>query len=66
MLQVACASTAAPLSGAVLQGASIVYATAAAAQHDMLGHPECAARVPAILTALEAAQLTPEARPSQV
>jgi hypothetical protein len=30
------------------------------------GHPECAARVPAILEALEVGGLTAEARPQQV
>jgi hypothetical protein len=30
------------------------------------GHPECAARVPAILEALQAGGLTAEARPQQV
>mmetsp|Transcript_8219 Transcript_8219/g.24496 ORF Transcript_8219/g.24496 Transcript_8219/m.24496 type:complete len:409 (+) Transcript_8219:197-1423(+) len=44
----------------------IVYATAAGSQHDKLGHPECAARIPAIQSALEAAGLTAEARPNQL
>ncbi len=33
---------------------------------DNAGHPECAARVPAILSALEAGGLNAEARPQQV
>ncbi|KAK9812966.1 hypothetical protein WJX72_006576 [[Myrmecia] bisecta] len=53
-------------SAEVLRNASIIYATAAAARHDMPNHAECAARVPAILSALETAQLTAEARPNQL
>ena len=36
-----------------LSSAKIIYATAAAGGHDMPGHAECAARIPAILEALE-------------
>lgn len=36
-----------------LTTARILYATAAAGGHDMLGHAECAARVPAILDAID-------------
>lgn len=35
-------------------GARLLYAVAPAAGHDSVGHAECAARVPAILEALEA------------
>lgn len=34
--------------------------------NDNAGHPECAARVPAIISALEASGLNAEARPQQV
>lgn len=44
----------------------IVYAVAAASGHDKEGHPECAARIPAIEAALESAQLTQAARPQQL
>ena len=44
----------------------ILYAVVEAASHDQVGHPECAARIPAIMRALEAAQLTTEHRPQQV
>ena len=44
----------------------IVYATASGTEHDKLGHPECAARIPAIQEALNAAGLTAFGRPDQV
>lgn len=44
----------------------ILYVTAAGAQHDMVGHAECAARIPAILEALDTHQLTPGFRPDEV
>lgn len=44
----------------------IIYAVAAASGHDQLGHPECAARIPAIQAALEAAELSEVARPQQL
>lgn len=44
----------------------IVYAVAAASGHDKIGHPECAARIPAIEAALEAAELNQAARPQQI
>jgi acetoin utilization deacetylase AcuC-like enzyme len=37
---------------------SLVYATAAGAGHDYAGHAECAARVPAIMDALERSRVT--------
>ena len=49
-----------------IQTPSIIYATAAGTQHDMPGHSECAARIPAILSALELSQLTAGYRPLQV
>ena len=48
------------------QSSSIIYATSAGSRHDMPGHAECAARIPAILTALDLAELTSAHRPSQV
>lgn len=64
---VASAAAAAPLlSPATLSSARILYATAGAPAHDYPGHAECAARVPAILTALETQGLTAAARPGQV
>ncbi|KAI3436510.1 hypothetical protein D9Q98_005927 [Chlorella vulgaris] len=57
-------AAAAQSSGAVLlppaslTAARLLYATAGAAGHDSPGHPECAARVPAILEALETHGLT--------
>ena len=53
-----------PADGATLP--RLVYAIAPAAQHDHYGHPECAARVPAILSALDKAGLTDTALPQQV
>ena len=45
----------------------LIYATSGAPTHDFPGHPECAARVPAILEALQAkavsAETNPQARP---
>ena len=61
------AAAAAPLlPPAALSSARILYATAGAPAHDYPGHAECAARVQAILTALEAQGLTAAARPGQV
>ena len=64
---VASAAAAAPsLPPATLSSARILYATAGAPAHDYPGHAECAARVPAILTALETQGLTAAARPGPV
>ncbi|KAL3146501.1 hypothetical protein ABBQ32_000754 [Trebouxia sp. C0010 RCD-2024] len=48
------------------QSPSIIYATAAGSRHDMPGHSECAARISAILSALDVSKLTSEHRPAQV
>ena len=48
------------------QSPSIIYATAAGSRHDMPGHSECAARIPAILSALDTAKLTSQHRSVQV
>ena len=48
------------------ESASIIYATAAGSRHDMPGHSECAARIPAILSALDVSKLTSGHRPVQV
>lgn len=45
---------------------AIIYATAAGTHHDMPGHSECAARIPAILSALELSQLTSQHKPLQL
>jgi acetoin utilization deacetylase AcuC-like enzyme len=42
----------------VLSATRVLYATVPAAMHDYPGHAECAARVPAILAALESSGLT--------
>lgn len=44
----------------------LIYISSTAPGHDRLGHPECAARGAAILDALQANKLTPEALPGQV
>ena len=46
--------------------AKLIYAVSAGSQHDMPGHPECAARIPAIMSALQKANMTSAARPDQV
>lgn len=51
----AAASASPHLSSLSTTAPKIVYATAAGGGHDMPGHAECAARVPAILNALETA-----------
>ena len=51
-------STSRAVATAAAAAPRLLYATAAAACHDLPGHPECAARVPAILQALEAHGLT--------
>lgn len=48
------------------QRPKLIYAVAAGSLHDMPGHPECAARIPAIMSALEKANLTSAARSDQV
>lgn len=52
------------LPPSTLSSARLLYATAGAPGHDYPGHPECAARVPAILEALDTHGLT--ARTDQV
>ncbi len=49
-----------------MPSSGLVFAVAPAPQHDYPGHSECAARVPAILKALELNGLTAIARPQQV
>ena len=44
----------------------LFYISTPAPSHDRLGHPECAARGTAILDALQANKLTPQALPGQV
>jgi hypothetical protein len=44
----------------------LLYAVCPATQHDFPGHKECAARVPAIISALEAGGLLAASRPGQV
>ena len=44
----------------------LIYAVSAGSQHDMPGHPECAARIPAIMSALQKANMTSADRPDQV
>ena len=44
----------------------LVYISSTAPSHDRLGHPECAARGAAIMDALQANKLTPDAIPGQV
>ena len=44
----------------------LIYISSTAPSHDRLGHPECAARGAAILDALQANEITPEALPGQV
>ena len=44
----------------------LIYISSPALSHDRLGHPECAARGTAILDALQANKLTPEALAGQV
>ena len=53
-------------ASATAESPGIVYATAAGSRHDMPGHAECAARIPAILTALDTSKLSAEHRLSQV
>lgn len=53
-------------AGLPAEAPQLVFATSGAAQHDFPGHKECAARVPAILSAIEAGGLLPTARPGQV
>jgi len=56
-------------SGSSLIGCSppkLIFATAANLGHNLVGHPECAERVPAILQALEDAHLTPQERGSDL
>jgi acetoin utilization deacetylase AcuC-like enzyme len=49
-----------------LNSASIIFAVAGAPGHDLLGHAECAARVPAILEALESHQVNQNPRVLQL
>ena len=44
----------------------LFYISTPAPSHDRLGHPECAARGAAILDALQANEITPQALPGQV
>ena len=44
----------------------LIYISSTAPSHDRLGHPECAARGAAIMDALQANKLTPDALPGQV
>jgi acetoin utilization deacetylase AcuC-like enzyme len=49
-----------------LRTSKLIYATSPALDHARDGHPESNARVPAILDALLAANLTPERRPGEL
>jgi acetoin utilization deacetylase AcuC-like enzyme len=49
-----------------LRSASIIYASSPAMDHERVGHPECNARVPAILAALDAARITARDRPGEL
>ena len=58
------ASSSDRLDDAILLSAKLIYASSPAMEHTREGHPESNLRVPAILDALAAANLTPEARAS--
>lgn len=49
-----------------LTDARIIYSVSAALGHNKDSHPECSARVPAIVTALEKNELTPKFRGSDI
>lgn len=49
-----------------LTDARIIYSVSAALGHNKDSHPECSARVPAIVTALEKNELTPKFRGSEI
>jgi hypothetical protein len=50
----------------LLSQAKLLYATAAAPLHDFPGHAECAARVPAIISAIQDFGVCSASRPQQV
>ena len=54
------------LDDASLLSAKLIYASSPAMEHTREGHPESNLRVPAILDALAAANLTPEARAGEL
>ncbi|CAG7886408.1 unnamed protein product [Brassica rapa] len=49
-----------------LTDARVIYSVSAALGHNKDSHPECSARVPAIVTALEKNELTPKFRGSEI
>ncbi|XP_010547885.1 PREDICTED: histone deacetylase 14 isoform X2 [Tarenaya hassleriana] len=49
-----------------LTDARVIYSVSAALGHNKESHPECSARVPAIVTALEKSELTPKFRSSEI
>ena len=54
------------LDDAILLSAKLIYASSPAMEHTREGHPESNLRVPAILDALAAANITPEARAGEL
>ncbi|PRW56020.1 histone deacetylase 14 isoform X1 [Chlorella sorokiniana] len=66
VVNAAAAASSVLLPPETLRTARLLYATSGAPAHTYPGHPECAERVPAILTALETSGLTPYERPEEL